>query len=611
MNIITPEQAEMTDYDVVIVGGGISGAIVAKTLTQAGKRCLIVEAGTGLGTDYQGYLDYLNTYYTATIKIPNAPYPVNPNAPEPLETEVTKTPSDKGYFVQCGPLPFSSTYTRYLGGTTLHWLGTSLRMLPEDFRLRTLYNVGIDWPIDYQELEPWYRKAELELGVSANVQEQSYLGVTFPPGYVYPMHGLPASWSDKQIASRIDGMQVEDDGKLYTLQVRGTPASRNSVPNNAYDQGRGYTPKGAVGNNKVGHRCMGNSSCVPICPIQAKYNALKTLDAANHDKLDIVVQSVAYQLAIDPASKEIIGVQFKHYQQPENPSCTLHTVSGKRYVLAAHAVANAVLLLASGACKGNDLVGRHLMDHPELLTWGLTKNTPLWPLRGPLATSGIEDLRGGSFRKHHAPYRFEMGNDGWLWPDQAPTKDVITMVDDEQLYGKTLRQQLKDRVSRQFRFGILVEQLPEYDNRVTIDPDYKDVLGNYRPVIHYDLSPYTRAGFASAYDMSMKIFDQADIHNHSTYSEKDAGAFTCPDGRTLTFNGAGHFAGTHCMGSSPDDSVVNKYQRTWEHPNLYLVGCGNMVNMGTSNPTLTMSALTCWAAHNILQDLNGAHHAAD
>ncbi|WP_337264704.1 MULTISPECIES: GMC family oxidoreductase [unclassified Serratia (in: enterobacteria)] len=614
MNIITPEQAAITEYDVVIVGGGISGAIVAKTLTQAGKRCLIVEAGTGIGVDYQGYLDYLNTFYTATIKIPNAPYPVNPNAPEPLETEVAKIPpdrpNDKGYFVQCGPLPYSSTYTRYLGGTTLHWLGTSLRMLPEDFHLKSLYGVGIDWPISYQDLEPWYREAERELGVSANVDEQSYLGVTFPTDYVYPMHGLPASWSDKQLASRIDGMQVEDDGQSYTLKVRGTPASRNGIPNAAYNHGHGYQPKGAVGNASIGHRCMGNSSCVPICPIQAKYSALKTLDAANHDKLDILLRSVAYQLTINPDSKEIADVQFKHYLSPQDPTYTLHRVRGKRYVLAAHAVANAILLLASDACKGNDLVGRHLMDHPELLTWGLA-STPMWPLRGPLATSGIEDLRGGSFRKYHAPYRFEMGNDGWLWPTGAPLSNVLDLVDNQQQFGKALRQQLEVDVSRQFRFGILVEQLPEYENRVTIDPAYKDALGNYRPVIHYDLSPYTRAGFSSAFETAMAIFDKAGIKNCSNYPKEAAGAFTCPDGKTLTFNGAGHFAGTHCMGDSPGNSVVNKYQRTWEHSNLYLVGCGNMINMGTSNPTLTMSALTCWAAHNILQDLNGEPYAAN
>jgi choline dehydrogenase-like flavoprotein len=323
------------------------------------------------------------------------------------------------------------------------------------------------------------------------------------------------------------------------------------------------------------------------------------------------VQSVAFLLDIEPGTKNITGVRFKHYQKTNEPAYTQHTVRGKRYVLAAHAVANAVLLLASGACKGNDLVGRHLMDHPELLTWGTSKKTALWPMRGPLATSGIEDLRGGSFRKHHAPYRFEMGNDGWLWPAQSPAQDVMTLVDDEQQYGKALRDQLEQRVCRQFRFGILVEQLPEYNNQVTIDPAFKDVLDNYRPVIHYDLSPYTRAGFASAYDMAMKIFDKADIQDASSYPETAVGAFTCPDGRTLTFNGAGHFAGTHCMGSDPGKSVVNKYQRTWEHANLYLVGCGNMVNMGTSNPTLTMSALSCWAADNILQDLNGAPHAAD
>jgi len=273
-------------------------------------------------------------------------------------------------------------------------------------------------------------------------------------------------------------------------------------------------------------------------------------------------------------------------------------------------VGNAVLLLASDACKGNDLVGRHLMDHPELLTWGLAAE-PLWPLRGPLATSGIEELRTGSFRKHHAAFRFEMGNDGWLWPTGAPGSNVVDLVDNQGVTGKALRERLRESVSRQFRFGILVEQLPEYDNRVSIDPAWLDALGNYRPIIHYNLSDYTRQGFANARDVATKIFDRASIADCSSYPSTAPGAFTCPDGRTLVFNGAGHFAGTHCMGSSPDNSVVDKYQRSWEHANLWLVGCGNMVNMGTSNPTLTMSALTLWAADNLLRDLDGGHYATD
>lgn len=612
INIISAEQAQQRQYDVVIVGGGISGAIVAQRLTRAGKRCLIIEAGTSAGTDYQGYLGYLDNFYTNPIKIPNAPYTVNPNAPEPLETEtrdVGKKPlGEQGYFVQRGPLPYSSTYTRYLGGTTLHWLGTSLRMLPRDFRTRSLYGVGIDWPIGYEDLEPWYRVAERELGVSAEVEEQAYLGVTFPNDYVYPMHGLPPSWSDKQLAARVDGMQILDDDAVYTLRVRGTPAARNGVANGAYDGGHGYRPRGAVGNPTQGQRCMGNTSCVPICPIQAKYNALKTLDSAAHDMLDTVVQAVAYQLAIDPVTRNITAVEFKRYADPADPACTVHAVSGERYVLAAHAIANAVLLLASGACTSSGRVGRHLMDHPELLVWG-SADVPLWPMRGPLATSGIEEMRDGAFRDRRAPFRIEIGNEGWLWPTNAPISDVRRLVDEQGLSGKALRDALRDQVSRQIRFGILVEQLPDENNRVTIDARYLDPLGNYRPVIDYDLSPYTREGFTRAYDVATRIFARAGIDNRSLYDRHDPGAFACVEGKTLVFNGAGHAGGTHCMGSDRATSVVDRSQRTWDHANLYLVGCGNMVNMGTSNPTLTMAALTYWAADNILHDLNGVRHA--
>jgi choline dehydrogenase-like flavoprotein len=61
--------------------------------------------------------------------------------------------------VQTGPMPFSSDYLRAKGGTTLHWLGTCLRMLPNDFRLRSQYRHGVDWPISYQQLRPYYEEA--------------------------------------------------------------------------------------------------------------------------------------------------------------------------------------------------------------------------------------------------------------------------------------------------------------------------------------------------------------------------------------------------------------------------------------------------------------------
>jgi choline dehydrogenase-like flavoprotein len=72
---------------------------------------------------------------------------------------------------------------------------------------------------------------------------------------------------------------------------------------------------------------------------------------------------------------------------------------------------------------------------------------------------------------------------------------------------------------------------------------------------------------------------------------------------TFHYHGMGHFAGTHAMGASPEDSVLNADQRSWDHPNLYLVGSGSFPTMGTSNPTLTLAALTLRTAERLIATL--------
>ncbi|HEY0781851.1 MAG TPA: NAD(P)-binding protein, partial [Thermoanaerobaculia bacterium] len=98
------------DYDVVIVGAGIAGAILAHVLTHAGKSVLVLEAGTGTARSWDGYQSNLDSFYTATAKTPESPYPYNPDAPQPnvLDIGIPGT----GYFVQQGPVAFGSTYTR-------------------------------------------------------------------------------------------------------------------------------------------------------------------------------------------------------------------------------------------------------------------------------------------------------------------------------------------------------------------------------------------------------------------------------------------------------------------------------------------------------------------
>ena len=161
---MTDATSDDGQYDVVIVGAGVNGALIAKRLTRAGLRVLVLEAGPSTAWTFDGYARHLDHFYEAASKGPESPWPPAVAAPQPDTADLR---SGEGYFVQQGPDKYGSSYTRLLGGSTLHWLGVCLRMLPEDFELRSRYGVGRDWPLGYDDLEPYYRAAEWEIGVSA------------------------------------------------------------------------------------------------------------------------------------------------------------------------------------------------------------------------------------------------------------------------------------------------------------------------------------------------------------------------------------------------------------------------------------------------------------
>jgi choline dehydrogenase-like flavoprotein len=272
-------------------------------------------------------------------------------------------------------------------------------------------------------------------------------------------------------------------------------------------------------------------------------------------------------------------------------------------VLAAHAVENAKLMLASGLGAGSGMLGRNLMDHPSIYGWGLASR-PVGPYRGPLSTSGIDDLRGGPFRARHAALRVDVGNDGWRAPTGAPDSTVTDAVVTRGLSGADLREHLRSTLSRHVRFSLNVEQLPSPANRVSIDPRYVDALGNPRPVINYDIDEYTLAGMAAAKGVYQQVFRRAGIED---CTDPEQGAWfpsVVYQGDTLHYHGMGHFAGTHVMGDDPALSVVDADQRCWEHRNLFLVGSGSFPTMGTSNPTLTLAALALRTAQHLTTELS-------
>lgn len=607
-----------TQYDVVIVGAGLAGAIMAYKLGSAGKKVLIVESGVEVPVSREAYME---RFYTQLAKTPESPYPDNPNAPRATVLQLGpddawKNPATS-YLDQSGStLPFSSTYERRGGGTFWHWLGSSFRFLPNDFKLASTYGQGRDWPIGYPDLglpqpgrtSAYYDDAEREIGVAADVAHQAYHGIQFTPGYQYPNPEIPLTLTDDFFAAAIDGKLTFDN---QALGVSPTPAGRNSQP---YD----------------GRRvCAGNTNCIPICPIQAKYDPTVTLfKARNTRNVDILYQAVADKILLAADNKTVTGIHYILYKTEGVRSPVGEGIArGKTYVIAAHAIETPKLLLNSngqlpaGVANRSGQVGRNLMDHPLFLRWGLTP-TPTFPYRGPLATAGIETLRDGAFRSQRAAFRVEFGNEGWNFAGGDPERTTLdflegtnnsgTNPDGLRLFGADLVAKLNDIFTRQFRFGFLVEQSPEDRNTVTLST-LKDDLGIPRPKITYNLSDYTKRGFVAAQQLTDQVFAVAGITANPLSAKPnkgDAGYFTYTDPQTKQFYefeyfGSGHIVGTCRMGDSPTDSVVDRNQRSWDHPNLFITGSSVFPTVATGNPSLTIAALAFWAADNVLAQLKG------
>jgi choline dehydrogenase-like flavoprotein len=599
-------------FDAIVVGAGPIGAHVAKGLSAQRKRVLLIEAGRASGLTWEGYRSYVENYHTAVVKEPNSPYPQNESAPSPMATDILRiqkgTPDLVGYQVERGPQGFGSTYLRSLGGTSLHWLGTTPRHLPNDFRINTLYGVGVDWPVTYDELQEYYCEAEWSIGVSANRDDQEKLGVWFPEGYDYPMERIPPSYSDQVIAEATAGLKVELAGRAYAVVVSSLAQARNSIPR------KGYEPVGAVGNPEMGKRCEGNASCIPICPVQAKYSSLKTIAALDPDYVTIMTQTVVTKLTIGPNGR-IDGVEYLQYDEeggPTSPGSATATI----FVVAGHAVENAKLLLASGAANSSDQVGRNLMDHPFFYTWALARES-MGSFRGPGQTSGIESLRDGEFRSEFAAFRIDLGNWGWDIVNFPPNGDVTGVNPSvpgaglaNNMFGRRLRSYLGDTLPRQVRIGFDIEQLPEARNRVTISREYKDAIGCFRPVIDYSVSDYTWQAMVEAIGISRAVYQAMGIPDDQTFLKPPANLpdernFRARDGKDhlLHFVGAGHHIGTHRMGLSRTSSVVDRNSRSWDHENLYIVGCGSLPTTATANPTLTAIATTLMSVKDMLTQL--------
>ena len=173
--------AKEFDADVIVVGSGAVGSNMANELAKQGKSVIMLEAGPKVER-----WKLIENFRNSPRKFDfNDPYPNNPWA---------HTSYASGYIENTGSFEMLPGMPKLVGGTTWHWGGATWRYLPNDMKLKTMYGVGRDWPLEYSELEPFYHRVEVELGVSgSDTEDQSGQGgKAFPPrSQAYPVDPEP------------------------------------------------------------------------------------------------------------------------------------------------------------------------------------------------------------------------------------------------------------------------------------------------------------------------------------------------------------------------------------------------------------------------------------
>ncbi|MGI2032354.1 GMC oxidoreductase [Rhizobium panacihumi] len=540
-----------TSADVVIVGTGVVGVVIAEQLLDAGHSVLMIEAGPRVSR-----AEVVENWRNAPLGVKgdtSVAYPPRPWAPHPSGAE---KPED-AYLQFSGPDAYDQTFIRYAGGSTWHWAGTSWRLTPEDMRINSLYGVGRDWAFDYDTLEPYYVRTEHKLGICGPADRTQQWPQTGARSAPYPMPALPFS-----------------PGEVKFTEVVKTLGYNNIPVAQARNSGMPYDGRPA---------CCANNNCVPVCPVAAKYDAETALHRLEKKGATLLVDSVVYKVETNAQNK----IEAVHFYDQHKQS---HRISGKLFVLACNGLENPKLLLMStddrnpnGVANSSDQVGRNMMDHPAR-SFTVTTKEPFWSGIGPVVNSGIMETSQGAFRSEHAGAYFRYNN-------FARNRFVTFAALKKGLVGKALDEEIRRMTACTADIVAAHEILADPNNRLTLS-DKKDWLGLPKPSIHYDVGDYVRKCWETYSQPIGKQIAEAMGAVDIKISPK--------------FNNSKHIMGGTIMGKDAANSVVDVDCRAHDHENLFIPGGGAMAAGACGNSTITMVALALKAGDAMVDQMRGA-----
>ncbi len=536
-------------FDLCVIGAGPAGALVAATIAADGHDVVILDAGPRF--DRQAASTRMEHGLRTTPR-----------------TEIWGMGGSRDVFSISGDAQYALNDRRVkgIGGSTLHWGGTVPRMHPEDFEMERRHGIFEDWPISYDDLEPYYVNAEHALGAAG--APSPFGGHRSAP---YPLPPHPFSYSDRIFEQACNSLDIT----LHNL-----PHAINSA---SFD-GRG--------------RCAGYGTCNPVCPSGAKYSADVHIRKAE-DQGAVVVAEAPVQSLLHNESGERVS-EAVYIQDGEE-----HTISADVFVVACGAVETPRLLLLSrserypdGLANTSGLVGRRFMEHVAIRVQARLDAPTRQHLIG-FGTSHSEQFYGYNDGPKGSILLTPINTAGPspLHVALSPRSNLATMmaggVPGGTGWGDDFLEHARERTHGYLGIAAGTELEPNPAHRVTLDDSTTDDHGNPAPEIAFGVDDHAREILARAEQVLLDIMDATGAYEiETTFGPREAYF-------------ANHQTGTTRMGTDPNESVVNPTLRTHDLENLYIAGGSTFVTGGPANPTLTIAAISLMLADHLSDRLAG------
>jgi choline dehydrogenase-like flavoprotein len=541
-------------FDAIVVGSGISGGWVAKELCERGLKVLMLERGPEVrhGEDYSQDLaaSLRRSEDQIALEEREKHYPYYAGVSYALfESNKAFWASDYDHPYETAPgKPYRWIRGYQLGGRSLTWGRQSYRWAPQDFESNLKDGHGVDWPIRYDDLAPWYDHVEAFAGISGDYDGLCQLpdGDFLPP---WPMNVVE------------EAAKANIEAAFPTRRmIMGRVANLSRTTKTHQDLGR--------------KRCEGKLACAHGCTLGGYFSTqAATLPAARATgNLTVVTDAVVASVEHDPVLGRVTGVRVVDRNTREG-----RTYSARMVFLNASSINTSALLLNSvsdafprGLANGSDQVGRNLMDH--------VSTRPIvgrWP----------------GFQDQHDPGERPTGI-------YIPRYAHVTETDKPYLRGfgmqggavRSRRPEAHGGMPWSMSLLPFGEVLPNPDNRVTLSASRRDSWGVPVPIIDaaHGRNEYLmmREAAHDAWRM-LKAAGCVDLNSWEEAAEQ-----VTPPGDRI------HEMGTARMGRDPATSVVNGWGQAHEVSNLFLSDGAVMASSASMNPSLTYMALSARAANH-------------